>query len=554
MSDLLSAWKGDPEVTTEMFRLNQVAESMNCMKEDIMLNGICREDAVALEQYAPGIFGDFRVGKFTTMHSETGKTIALEGIDWKRGTFIAAAIVAGITLLIKIFNWIASKLSNKKSAGVSKDYKKVNKEINELIKPMTLEEAASDPELKKTSSFFARYAQLLNKSLGRVYLKSLQQYADSDRFPTDLNPSETAAACDLYSRTVKRISNSDKLVHAIHGYIFLNRSNRFTGAVSMIDFGQRTKSRHGMIPKDLDVSIDNLVSNCEAVIVSYRNTLRLIERMNPKDIETVELPDPKRNRRGTFYDGKPGTTGGEIFDSISTLQRRAIEFSNKVKNRNQKIFHNWLTVKASGERAHANSMNIEDTTEVTILPEIAEMFKTFKIEAKRQPTYWNVGEFTKVPDEKRILIKDYAATIEDLAQLKYREKMADMIERYMVDSHTSKDGKYNELLDYLTSDVADLAKEFEVVSRLVKDKRYNFLTGEIWRKGSPADDGTNLGTVVIPFNTLKSAFSVINSAMMAAMKALDIIIVSSTVMTHAITEVHEAATLGKKLLDEENSK
>lgn len=90
----------------ELHRLNAITASLEEARNRLFSDGMSRNLAIGLESMTPGILEGHHVNSFTAIGSSTKLNVALEAIDFKKGSLIAVGIGVVIGLLVKLFNWI----------------------------------------------------------------------------------------------------------------------------------------------------------------------------------------------------------------------------------------------------------------------------------------------------------------------------------------------------------------------------------------------------------------------------------------------------------------
>lgn len=90
----------------ELHRLNAITASLEEARNRIFSDGMSRNLAIGLESMTPGILEGHHINSFTAIGSSTKRKVALEAIDFKKGSIIAVGIGVVIGLLVKLFNWI----------------------------------------------------------------------------------------------------------------------------------------------------------------------------------------------------------------------------------------------------------------------------------------------------------------------------------------------------------------------------------------------------------------------------------------------------------------
>lgn len=90
----------------ELHRLNAITASLDEARMRLLSDGMSRNLAIGLESMTPGIFEGHHLNSFTAVGSTTKLNVALEAIDFKKGSIIAAGIGVTIALIVKLFTWI----------------------------------------------------------------------------------------------------------------------------------------------------------------------------------------------------------------------------------------------------------------------------------------------------------------------------------------------------------------------------------------------------------------------------------------------------------------
>lgn len=100
-------WDHSPDLDhPDLHRLNAVAAALDEARARLVLNGVCRQDAIGLESLVPGMLMGANPNSFTVNTSNTKLAVALEAIDLKKFAIVGTAVTVAIGILLKFFFWL----------------------------------------------------------------------------------------------------------------------------------------------------------------------------------------------------------------------------------------------------------------------------------------------------------------------------------------------------------------------------------------------------------------------------------------------------------------
>ena len=100
-------WDQSPDLDhPDLHRLNAVAAALDEARARLVLNGVCRQDAIGLESLVPGMLMGANPNSFTVNTSNTKLAVALEAIDLKKFAIIGTAVTVAVGILLKFFFWL----------------------------------------------------------------------------------------------------------------------------------------------------------------------------------------------------------------------------------------------------------------------------------------------------------------------------------------------------------------------------------------------------------------------------------------------------------------
>lgn len=95
--------------------LNSAIEELNCIRDQIVTDGICRSTALSLEGIRPdAIPRGYTVNSFTQHHSRIGLTATMEAVDGVTIGLVVAAVAAAVAIMVKLTQWIIKKWKARK--------------------------------------------------------------------------------------------------------------------------------------------------------------------------------------------------------------------------------------------------------------------------------------------------------------------------------------------------------------------------------------------------------------------------------------------------------
>ena len=125
----------------------QLYSALTAIRNDILTDGMSRETAVGLESSCPGILQGHKPASFTEQGSKTKLIVAVEAIDWKRGTLFAGALIIVLGILFKFISWLYDLIFSRPKKGDA-SYSELTK-ISEKLQKETEQRLADIKERHK---------------------------------------------------------------------------------------------------------------------------------------------------------------------------------------------------------------------------------------------------------------------------------------------------------------------------------------------------------------------------------------------------------------------
>ena len=162
----------------EIFQLNSFLTSLETIRANVAAEGMSSSVVPALEAIDSDIFNGFNTKRFTELPSATYQNYALEAMSGTKIAIIFAMITAGLTLLIKLFEWIvntALDIQPIKTKGLAPTLKNIHGMMNahdfgEIDETVEAKEPADDfisrvrvKSEKFTNVTISRIARMINR-------------------------------------------------------------------------------------------------------------------------------------------------------------------------------------------------------------------------------------------------------------------------------------------------------------------------------------------------------------------------------------------------------
>lgn len=114
-ADVLEVLANEIPERQQFDALNSAIEELNCIRDQIVTDGICRSTALSLESIRPdAIPRGYTVNSFTQHHSRIGLTATMEAVDGVTIGLVVAAVAAAVAIMIKLTQWVIKKWKSRK--------------------------------------------------------------------------------------------------------------------------------------------------------------------------------------------------------------------------------------------------------------------------------------------------------------------------------------------------------------------------------------------------------------------------------------------------------
>ena len=100
-SDVLEVLANEIPERQQFDALNSAIEELNCIRDQIATDGICRSTAMSLEAIRPEtIPRGFTVESYTQHHSRIGLSATMEAVDGLTVGLVVAAVAAAVAIMV----------------------------------------------------------------------------------------------------------------------------------------------------------------------------------------------------------------------------------------------------------------------------------------------------------------------------------------------------------------------------------------------------------------------------------------------------------------------
>ena len=114
-ADVLEVLANEIPERQQFDALNSAIEELNCIRDQIATDGICRSTAMSLEAIRPDtIPRGFTVNSYTQHHSRVGLAATMEAVDGLTIGLVVAAVAAAVAIMVKLTRWVIKKWKSRK--------------------------------------------------------------------------------------------------------------------------------------------------------------------------------------------------------------------------------------------------------------------------------------------------------------------------------------------------------------------------------------------------------------------------------------------------------
>ena len=114
-ADVLEVLANEIPERQQFDALNSAIEELNCIRDQIATDGICRSTAMSLEAIRPEtIPRGFTVESYTQHHSRVGLAATMEAVDGLTIGLVVAAVAAAVAIMVKLTRWVIKKWKSRK--------------------------------------------------------------------------------------------------------------------------------------------------------------------------------------------------------------------------------------------------------------------------------------------------------------------------------------------------------------------------------------------------------------------------------------------------------
>ncbi len=297
------------EETTHIYQHTVLIDELTKMHDRIALEGMSKDDAVLLERMVPGIFEELNINRFTLHPSDTGKSLALEGLDYRRAGIMAAAALAIVAVIGKIIAWLGSSVSavGDNSGGI-KDVSKTNASIARRCTDNVTSDLVSEDSLEKIARNAVakiRGINTVNSNYLNVLIKDLDSSKITDSHGKQIAPDKVIDAANKYVAAIKgtRASDNDNELHALLGYMLNSKQGGIPLVLRNINWSGGSR-RDRCVDEALIMSVNASLTHASRALDSVVEMIAAISGTKHSRLSVVTAE--RFGVKGDVIDGKQG--------------------------------------------------------------------------------------------------------------------------------------------------------------------------------------------------------------------------------------------------------